>query len=83
MRESGLSMREFTMKSGVSCIMNEEERIKARHKTLGDFWREKASKGYRSVRLGGPCEWCDRFKPLDFRVCMNCGALLGGKGAFS
>ena len=59
-----------------------EERIKARHKTLGDFWKEKASKGYRSVRLGGPCEWCERFKPLDFRVCMNCGNILGGKGAF-
>jgi len=60
----------------------DQEVVRSRHKVLDEFWKEKALKNYVSVRNGGPCHWCPQFKPLNFRVCMNCGAVLGGSGAF-
>ena len=59
----------------------EQEEIRGKHKVLDEFWAYRSKPGTASVRNGGPCDWCDKFKPMNFRVCMNCGNLLGGEGA--
>lgn len=48
-----------------------------RTKVLDDYWQMRADRDYtypKRHEIG--CEWCERFKPLDFRVCINCGAIL-------
>lgn len=62
--------------------MREKERIGLRNTVMDDYWKYRADASRPAVRRGGPCEWCARFGPLNFNVCMNCGNILGGKGAF-
>ena len=67
----------------VGVIENPRKRRLARHKTLDEYWEYRSKNDYRpDPKDGKGCAWCEKFKPLDFRVCMNCGILLGGKGAF-
>lgn len=56
--------------------------IRSKHKTLDEYWKSRGNHNLGAIPKGGPCVWCKRFRPLAFRVCMNCGAQLGGEGFF-
>lgn len=61
----------------------DQQVIRSKHKILDEFWTERGLEKHRpTIRRGGPCDWCEKFRPLNFRVCMNCGADLGGEGFF-